>query len=162
MFITNQAFKSPISQLLGNPDEQYWAAAELALCHPWFLVTFRHTQETDATDTLEITRTILLSNVTDVEHWAHQEQGGSMQLESVLLVSPGHLNGTDGWRMEPLSAVWTAEEPSTGGQMVDIYETRAGVKYVHSMLGTQIGELHNETLRFRFTAPDKRSGNSPH
>ena len=162
MFITNNAFRSPISSLLGNLDAQYWTAAELALCRPWFLVKFRYTQETDDTDTFEMTRTMLLSNLTDVELWALQEQGGSMQLESVLLVSPGHLNGTDDWKMEPLSAIWTAEEPSTGGQIVDIYETRAGVKYVHSMLETQIEELRNETLRFRFTAPDKRSGNSPH
>ncbi|MGB4782667.1 MAG: hypothetical protein WBH61_11650, partial [Candidatus Methylomirabilis sp.] len=118
MFITNDAFISPISSLLGNPAEHYWAAAELALCRPWFLVTFRHTQVTDGANAFEMTRTMLLSNVKDIESWAQQENGGSMQLESVLLVSPGPLNGTQGWKMEPLSAVWTAEEPSAEGQVV--------------------------------------------
>ncbi|MDO8777963.1 MAG: hypothetical protein Q7K57_56455 [Burkholderiaceae bacterium] len=162
MFITNDAFRSPISSLLGNPAEQYWAAAELALCRPWFLVTFRHTQAKDDADAFEMTRTMLLSNVKDIECWVQQEKGGSLQLESVLLVSPGPLNGTQSWKMEPLSAVWTAEEPSAAGQVVDIYETKAGVKYARSMLDTPIEDLHNETLRFRFTAREKRPGRFPH
>lgn len=161
MFITNDAFRSPISNLLGDPSEQYWVAAELALRHPWFLVTLRHTEALDDEDAV-ITRTMLLSNVKDVERLAHPETDGPMQFESVFVITPGHLNGTEEWKMEPLNAVWVAEEPSATSQVVEIYETKGGVKYARSMLETPIEELLNETLRFRFPAQEKTLGNFSH
>ena len=155
MFITDNAFKSPISGLFGECEEQYWLAAEVALQHPWFLVTFRQKEPIDDVDAIEIKRTMLLADVADVECLAQQEAGGLQQFESAQVVTPGHLNGTDGWKMDPLAAVWTAEEPAEPGQAVEILETRAGVKYARSMLETPIGELRNQTLRCRFPAQKK-------
>ena len=161
MFITNNAFRSPISGILGNPDEQYWAAAELSLHQPWFLVTFRHSELIEGADAFEITRTILLSHVKDLERWAQQQSDGSLQLESVQVITPGHINGAHAWKMDSLEAVWTAEEPSVAGQAVEIYETTAGVKYAQSLLETPITELHNETLRYRFPNGVTKGNHSP-
>ncbi|WP_296699197.1 hypothetical protein [Rhodoferax sp.] len=158
MFITNNASRSPVSNLLGDPAAHYWGAAELALCRPWFLVTFLHTESIDGEDAFSRTRTMLLSNVEDVESMAQQETGGSLQFESVQVITPGHLNGTGGWKMEPLDSVWTAEEPSVAGQVVEIYETKAGVKYAVSMLGTPVDELRKETLWLRFPVLEENHG----
>lgn len=161
MLITDNAFRSPVSNLLGDPAAHYWKAAELALCHPWFLVTFLHTESGDGEDAFAITRTMLLFNVEDVENMAQQETGGSLQFESVQVITPGHLNGTGGWKMEPLDAVWTAKEPSVAGQVVEIYETKAGVKYAVSMLGTPVDELRNVTLWLRFPVLAENNGRLP-
>lgn len=161
MFITNNAFRSPVSSLLRDPAAYYWEAAELALCHAWFLVTFLHTESVGGEDAFAVTRTMLLFNVEDVEGIAQQETSGSLQFESVQVITPGHLNGTGGWKMEPLDAVWTAEEPSVVGQVVEIYETKAGVKYAVSMLGTPVDELRNVTLRLRFSILEENNGRLP-
>lgn len=151
MIITNSAFSLPFFNLLGGPDEQHWAAAELALCLPWFVVTLRQDETVDG-EAAVITRTMLLSEVNDIERLVSQDADGPLQVESVLLVTPGHLNGTQGWKMESLNAVWVAEDPLDAGQVVEIFETKTGVKYSRSMLETPIEELRNETLRFRFPA----------
>ena len=162
MFITSSAFRSPLSDLLRDPTEQYWVAAELALQHPWFLVTFRQTQSIDDGNAFEANRTMLLSNVRDVESLAQQETGGPLHFECAHVITPGHLNGTDGWKMEPLNAVWMAEEPSVAGQLAEIYETRAGVKYVRSMLETPIEELRNAIVRFRLPYRKNRNKSCIH
>lgn len=154
MFITNTAFRSPISGLFGNDSETYWHAAELALQHSWFLVTFIQA-ESDDEDAYEVGRTMLVSSMSEVEQLAYQNSGGLLRLDSVQVITPGHVNGTEQWKMDPLRAVWAAEEPSVEGQIAQIYETSAGLKYVCSMLGTPIDELKTQTLRFR--APAKES-----
>jgi phage terminase large subunit-like protein len=105
---------------------------------------------------------MLLSNVKDIERMAHRETRAPLHFESVLIITPGDLNGTSGWKMEPLHAVWFAEEPSAAGQVAEIYETTAGVKYARSMHETPIKELLNETLQFRFPSQGANRSNLPH
>lgn len=154
MFITNNAFKSPVSDLLADSSDTYWQATELALHHPWFLVAFRQLETCDD-DYFEFGRTMLLSNVSEVEQLIQQDSGGRLLFDSIQVITPGHVNGTDQWKMEPLHAVWSAQDPSFKGQTMDVYETVAGVKYANSKLGTSIDELEIETLRIRF--PSKAS-----
>lgn len=162
MFITNNACRLPVSDLLEGRAQTYWAAAELALNQSWFLVTFSQTESIDDGNALEVGRTMLISNIADVEGLTQMGAEGQPRLDSVLIVTPSHVNGTDSWKMEPLQAVWMAEEPSVSGQVVKIYETCAGVKYARSMLGTPIEGLRNMTLRFRFPVPEKTSINTSH
>jgi hypothetical protein len=158
MFITNKAFRSSISAILADPVEQRWTVTEMPVDLPWFLVTFRHVESIDGSDAFEITRTVLLSDLKDLEPWAHLETEGSLHLESVQVITPGYVNGTHDWKMDPLKAVWTAEEPSVAGEIVEIYETTAGVKYAYSFLETPISELQNETLQNRFTHLGDKTG----
>ena len=156
MFITNNAFKARFHNLLGDPADHFWVAAELALSNPWFLVRFRITETAEGEDACPRTRTMLLTDVQDVESMAKNEPDEPLlQLESVQIVSPGHLNGTEGWKMEPLTAVWTAEEPSDARHLVHIYEIEGGVRYATSGLETPIDELRNETLWLQFPAPEE-------
>lgn len=150
MFITNTAFRSPVSNLFGGSSETYWLAAELAAQHPWFLVTVHQLESADD-DSIAISRTILISDVITLEQFVRANSGSLVSIGSVQLITPGHINGSDQWQMDKLRAVWTAEEPSTTGQTTDVFETAAGRKYAYSMLGTSVDDLQLGTVRFRST-----------
>jgi len=74
---------------------------------------------------------------------------GQLAIDAILVVTLSHLNSTRSWKMEPLKAVWMAEEPSTPGVPVaEIYETAEGVKYHRYGMGSE--KLSNPVLRFRW------------
>jgi hypothetical protein len=151
MFITNTAFKHPMSSLfLTDPGEKYWMAVELALHKPWFVVAVCENESTDKGDELCRMKTVLVDNVSDVQNLAEQDADAAPQLESAQIVTPGHINGTGAWKMELLSAVWVADEPAAPGRIVEICETATGAKYVTSSCTTPLCELENLTLRYRF------------
>ncbi|MDP2451815.1 hypothetical protein [Polaromonas sp.] len=93
---------------------------------------------------------MLISKIADVEELAQMEATtNQLQLDSVMIVTPGHVNGTNRWKMEPLRAVWRAEEPSAPAQ-VDVYETAGGVMYVDSVLDIPSKQLRKKILRCTF------------
>lgn len=147
MFITNIAFKSPVSNLLCSKSETYWQAMELALFRPWFMVSYRQT-ESDNGQTYELGRTIFLADVQSVEGFVSQECGELLKFDAVQIVTPGHMNGTTHWKMEVLRAVWSAPEPDAPGHCADVFETNDGFFYSHSMLGTAIDGLKDKAIRF--------------
>lgn len=153
MFITDTAFRSPVSDLFGDASVTYWHATELALHHSWFLVTVRQVESDD--DAFVVGRTMMLSRASDVEDLIQQNSAGLLRFESVQVITPAHVNGSEHWKMDPLLAVWVADEPSFPGQIAEVYETSEGVKYVISMLGTPIDQLRHQALRFR--APVQKS-----
>lgn len=89
---------------------------------------------------------MLVSEIADVEGLAQMEVASRLQLDSVLIVTPGAFNGTSQWKMEPLRAVWRAEEPSELGQLVHIYETAEGTTYADSMLATPVNRFGQKVL----------------
>ena len=127
MFNTKEDFRSPLSALMSVDGDTAWLAAELALEVPWFM--FAHIQ--------------------DVESLLAEHAKGRVKVVSVLVVTPGHLNGSGRWKMEPLQAVWMAQEPSVEGPPTgEMYETDEGVKYTR--YGTPSEKLKNPVLRFRW------------
>lgn len=152
MFITNTAFKSTLSGLLSGPGEAHWRAVELALNKPWYLVTMREIDAMHEDEEFVILRTVLASNVADVEHLAQKKSDGLPRFDSVQIITPDRINGTGTWKMEPLSAVWVAEEPAAPGSVVEICETQTGLKYVTSFCAASLNELENHTLRYRFSS----------
>jgi hypothetical protein len=149
MFITTKNFRSDKFNSLIKPDEQQWRAVELALNKPWFLATICENLSTDEEEAMLCRRTVLFTNVADVEQLA-QQRDGLLQVEDVYIVTPERLNGSEKWKMEPLASVWVAEETQAPGQLVEIAETKAGLKYVITLSSTPIDELKNLTLRCRF------------
>lgn len=75
-------------------------------------------------------------------------------------MTPGHVNGSGSWKMEPLGALWLAQEPSASSiKGIEIYETAEGAKY--SRYGTPVHELTRPALLFRWggQAEHERPGN---
>ena len=147
MFVTYKEHRGPLNPF--GDGLTHWRAAELALQRPWFLVSISQPDSIDD-DSFRVSRTMLVSNIADVEGLAQMEVTTQLQLDSVFIVTPGHFNGTSQWKMEPLRAIWRAEEPSEVGQLADIYETAEGVTYADSMLATPVKRLHKKVLHRTF------------
>lgn len=147
MFITNTAFKSPHFAFLNAPHEEHWTAVELLTHSVWFLVTIRLTDKKNET---LLRRTVLLTDVADVERLAQQSPDVDPKFESVLIITPSWLNGSDTWQMDPLAAVWIAPAPQGHLKEVEIYETRSGLRYGNSRHSTLGDEHEKQTLRYRF------------
>jgi hypothetical protein len=147
MFVTYKEHKAPLNPF--GDGITHWWAAELALQRPWFLVSISQPDSIDD-DSFRVSRTMLMSNISDVEALTKLDMASRLQLDSVFIVTPGHFNGTSQWKMEPLRAVWRAEEPSALGQLADIYETAEGVTYADSMLATPLKRLRKKVLHHTF------------
>jgi hypothetical protein len=155
MFISHIAYRSPVSDFFAGKAETYWRAVELSLFTPWFMVSFRQS-ESDVDDGFEVGRTLLLSDVLSADQFFAQDHGPRIKIDSVQIVTPGHMNGSDHWKMDTLRAAWSAQEPGEEGQTADLYETCDGKWYAHSMLGTPIKDLKSRSIRFVYpsrTAP---------
>ena len=111
------------------------------------MVSIRQSESAEE-DGFEIGRTLLLADTLSVEQFILQEHGAHIKIDTVQIVTPGHINGSDHWKMDKLRAVWSADEPDFEGQTADLYETSDGVWYAHSMLGTSIDDLKSRTMRF--------------
>ncbi len=148
MFITHATSKSAISGLFGESSFERWHDVELALDVPWFLVSFRHV-EIDDDGVFEVGRTLLFTSLEAVENLVRRSNDGVIKFDSVQVITPGHVNGSSDWKMDPLRVVWSAKEPNTEGQTADVFETIEGSRYAHSMLGTPIERLNLEGVRFK-------------
>lgn len=147
MFITNEAFRSPIASLFGSTNEMYWSSAELALQHPWFLLTLRQVDRSES-EPWVTKRTLLLSSDDQVEQLMSLSEPDEISVESLLIVSPSHINGTSHWAMDVVHKVWTAHEPEHESLHASVYETSSGRRYTNSALGTPAEDLVVETLKF--------------
>lgn len=93
--------------------------------------------------------TVMFSRIEEVERMMAAHALGQLEIDAILVVTPSHLNETHSWKMEPLKAVWMAEELSVPGvQVAEIYETGDGVKYHRYGMASE--KLSNPVLRFRW------------
>jgi hypothetical protein len=150
MFITNTALRSQIPNPFSSPEEQYWLAVELALHNSFFLVTIREMESIRGVNVPLRLNTMLVANVIDIERLAQQNADSLLQFVSAMIMTPARINGTGTWKMEPLTAVWVADEPEVTGAKVEICETNSGAKYITSISNASLDKLINQHLRYRF------------
>lgn len=124
-----------MSMWIESSEITYWSAVELAVSVPWFMVQLRKKS------TLKESSDMLLSGVQDLLRLMETQAAGDCEVTSVSLVSPAHMNGGTGWKLEPLAALWEAEEPGGQGQTTDVYELASGTCYARSALGTPTDSL---------------------
>lgn len=148
MFITRDAYKSQTTAFLLGEGEAGWTVAELALKQTWFLVEFQDFDEVDDSGFACI-QTLLLFDFKSVEHFILTNRENKRRLKSVHIVTPGHVNGSDGWKMDQLRAVWQRREAVNAYAMqIDIFETTCGKKYPASFSGLPVDKLLTDTLKF--------------
>lgn len=151
MFITRDAYKSPVSALFSGSGEFVWSVTELATQQIWFLAHLEELQSENDSGFLS-SRTLLLFDFQSVEHFIHSNQDGRVRLKSIHIVTPGHVNGSDNWQMDRLRAVWQGREPFRGHDVpMNIFETVTGKKYPASFCSLSIEELAGDTLKFQFS-----------
>lgn len=135
MFLTHSSNAHPMSKWFTSSEITYWSAVELATNVPWFLV------QLCKSSTPKETSDMLLSGVQDLLRLIETQASDECEVTSVSLVSPAHMNGGAGWKLEPLAALWAAEEPDAEGQTADVYELASGTCYARSALGTPLESL---------------------
>ncbi|WP_180126875.1 hypothetical protein [Rhodoferax sp. BLA1] len=146
MFITNDTSLSPIHKIFGEVGDSYWTSTELALHQIWFLMALQVVDRNDA-EPVEFGRTLLLSNLDQVAHFLALDNP-DLSVKSAYIVTPGHVNGSQGWAMDELVKIWNAQEPDATELHVTVYETVSGRSYCHSLLNTPVDKLTNQSLRF--------------
>ena len=150
MFLTNKAYQSRLSDYLPDPGGTYWVAAQVVHNQPWFVVKIVHIDRSDEEGETRTHRTMLFSNIADVEDIMRYGAAEQLVIDAVLIVTPSYVNGTNSWKMDRLSAVWVAKEPLASTQVAQIYETSEGVSYAVSSLETPVEALLDKTLRMTF------------
>ena len=114
MFISNDVFRSPISNLFRDGGCSYWPTVELGLQQLWFLMSVRESQQGDE-EAFAITRTMLVSDFHYVEEFLEvYKSKKEIRLKSLYVVTPKHINGTNGWVMDELSKMHWFLRPSLG------------------------------------------------
>ena len=160
MFSTYTNWKSEIHAPLCAPNQQLWLTVELALQTPWFLMTVSQTELIDNMEVTVFRRDIMTTKVADLERVAQQSSHQHIKFESAMIVIPACLNGAGTWTMEPVAAVWVADEPDAPGAPVEICETYSGAKFVTTFGACSLENLTNQRLRYRFPVPKWEDLNS--
>lgn len=150
MFITRNAQKSPIAALFLEDGEAGWPSTELALQQLWFLVQLEESDPDDAE--FSCNRTVLLFDFRSVEQFLLSGQSDDVRMKSAYIVTPEHVNGGKGWKMDQLRAVWQGREPvGEYERPMDIFETVSGEKYPASFSSVSIEEMVTDKIKFEFS-----------
>lgn len=95
MFRTYRHAEIPVATRL-EPGLQLWPYVEQILHLPWFYVTLAKRQ-----DEVTVRDMLMIADVSTLES-LHLDRAPDKTLETILLVSPAYMNGSDSWLMEPL------------------------------------------------------------
>lgn len=115
MFLTYQEAKVEQFGLFGDGPTT-WSYVEHNIHRPWFYVAISDQDEDFGRHSmLMLSNDQLLRSLVD-------SQRGELLLESVLLVSPDHVNRSGRWMMEPLEGIMR-------------FESEDGVAYAYQVLG---------------------------
>ncbi len=150
MFITHSSFKYPIPECFISKHEHYWLSVGLVRENVWFVVRIYQMELLSDGKNSESLKTVMVTNVADIERLAQQNVNLMPRFESAQIVTPGRMNGTGTWKMDQLKAVWTADDPANPDQRAEICETMSGAKYVVSICSTPIEKLIIQKLRCQF------------
>lgn len=125
-----------------GPRTQVWSYVLQAVLAPWFHI------EADGEDASRI----IFSRSTDQWLPLVESQGGeNPTIRGVNIVTPGSLNRTGRWILEPLMEVWRGEEPFKKGRYAEVYVVTGGTRYVQSEFHTPEGHLRG--LRRLYRSP---------
>lgn len=81
--------------------------------------------------------------LTQVQQLLELQQVPHIEILETYLVSPGILNGTERWKLEPLAEIWEGVEPEAENHVAYVYVLTSGVRYVNSALVSSENELLN-------------------
>ncbi len=115
-------------------DEHYWSSVQIFLHIPWFLISYEAVSDDLAH---KVQSAVLVMHLLDVI-----EISNTVKIVQILLVSPGHLNGSGGWEAATVSEVWVGSEPGLDeNETATVYVTANGVRNVVSVLETAEADL---------------------
>lgn len=140
MFETHDIAEVPIHSLIADDGARLWQYVALRIHIPWFHVVYTETEA-------ETSGMIFLSNT---EQLLDLQQQIGIKIKQVDLVSPGYINGSTNWKMEPLKEIWEGLELGLSNeQKLLLYVLNNGNRYVNSAVGSTESDLTNRQLVFK-------------
>ncbi|MDF1690660.1 MAG: hypothetical protein P1U35_13745 [Cycloclasticus sp.] len=128
MFSTFVANEIHLIPSFHEEGEQFWSAITLEINKMFLQVTYQRSQDA------ELKKTVFLLSAEQLERLSHMDD---IEISEVNLASPGSLNKTGEWRLEPLSKIYVGSEPGKNWQDIFIYLLDDGKKYIDSAMGTE-------------------------
>jgi hypothetical protein len=119
MFLTHRNAKELDGLHFG--DVFAWRSVEHSIHRPWFYVV-----TVEQNDDFDLHPMLMLSDVLLLQELLADQQCG-LKVESVLLVTPHHMNQSGRWLMEPLSSIERHEAPDG---VAYVYGVEAGRAYI--------------------------------
>lgn len=145
MFETVDRAEVTIPDELKDSDERAWWYVSSRIHNYWFHVTCEFNYGDDEED-------VQMLFLTQIDHLMELNNAHYTKILQVEIVTPGHMNGSDRWKMEPLSEIWSGIEPDTpNDQDAYIFILENGGRYVYSGLDTKEQELLNKKINIIFT-----------
>jgi len=139
MFETNDSAEIQIPPVFGDTGDRLWTFVRWKLHTPWFHVVYQ-TLTPDAATGLTFSDMMFLT-------WVKQllllREDPAVHIEEVDLVSPGHMNGSNRWKLEPLAEIWEGIDPGSENMPAHVYVLENGARYMESGLATPESELRN-------------------
>lgn len=102
-----------------NRSVQIWSHAFLQECRPWFYVDWCEDDKLSPSQPILLGTPQILKDFSDLH---------AKSIRMVYVVTPPHINGTNNWKLEPLSSI-SVLPGSIEDCQVFIYEIRNGSKY---------------------------------
>lgn len=122
MFMTYRHAELPLGTLFGDTRVQHWQFVEQDVYWPWFYIEFTREVGDD-----RISSMLMIPSVPALQRLL-DEQDDCSWLAQALLVTPGHLNGSQRWLMEPLVEVSVASDEKDN-QLGYVYRVEGGRSY---------------------------------
>jgi hypothetical protein len=135
VFRTSDHARHPVLSALAGPGGHVWRYANLTHEKVWFYASY----EVQKTETSAWPETILLSSVDQVKELYNGFQGVIDDVK-LMLVSPGSVNRTAAWKMDPLSEIWCGRDPESQDN-VFVYGLVDGRRYIDSHRVVDCSEL---------------------
>lgn len=120
---------------LAGKGEHVWTYVNLTHETVWFCASF----VVRKSDTCAWPETMLLSSVEQVAEVCRSFRE-LIEVTRLMLISPGRMNETEDWRMEPLREIWCGRDPGHGDK-VFVYTLVDGRHYVDSIRAVECSEL---------------------
>jgi hypothetical protein len=139
MFETHDQAEIPFHPEFRDTGERLWAYVRTRLHVPWLHVVYGITHEEDG-EPVTLREMVFLSEVSQLEQL---RQTPRLSLLAVDLMSPGHLNDTGCWQLEPLCEIWEGAVPETDNQLGYVYVLKDGRRYVDAAFDTPEDRLLN-------------------
>jgi hypothetical protein len=133
MFYTHESARSPRESALPDKAIGSWNYMELSLHTAWFYVVYSNLSDKGSSN---------IALLTNQDHLIYLDQDDEVSITQVYLVSPGQLNQTSGWKMEPLHKISVGAEKNDGMSSM-IYSVGNNERYIDSFSGRHINTLSN-------------------
>lgn len=140
MFETNDSAEISVPSAFSEPGMRVWTHVKYTLHMPWFHVVCRFRYE-DNEEEYALHQMMFFTRVEQLLQL--QQERPQIQMVEIDLVSPGHMNGTDRWKLEPLAEIWEGTEPEAENQLAYVYVLEDGTRYFYSGLCHHENELRN-------------------